>query len=89
MDLQELMGKRKKFKAAHPNVHVPDQIGPSGSLGSTASPAAIHAAAAFAPPFPPDTESSLVTDLEAELGRFDPLISAKKDEMHPDVFLGA
>ena len=44
----------KTFKAAHPNVHAPDMIGPSGSLGSTASRASINAAAAFAPP-PPST----------------------------------
>ena len=43
-----LENAHKKFKAAHPNVHVPDMIGPSGSLGSTASPAAINAAAVFA-----------------------------------------
>ena len=49
-----LENAHKKFKAAHPNVHVPDMIGPSGSLGSTASPAAINAAAVFAPP-PPST----------------------------------
>ena len=53
-----LESARKKFKAAHPNVHVPDQIGPSGSLGSTASPAAINVAAAFAPP-PPSTISGV------------------------------
>ena len=51
------------------------------------------------PEAPPNTEErSLAEELEAELARFDPLlifagigdcISAKKDEMHPDVFLGA
>ncbi|CAE7870151.1 DBP2, partial [Symbiodinium microadriaticum] len=69
-------------------------VGPMETEPVTAPAAAMQTRPEAPPPSPPDTESSVVTELEAELGRFDPLrifegigdrISGKKDEMHPDV----